>query len=212
MTNNSVHNPLTNFAAMLSNANSPLRQNGFKRWHFYPGMSFGTIQKWWGDFGKRDFPHEGVDFCLYEGTDGQIFHLDANSAIPVIDDGLVRAIFKDYLGKAVIIEHDHWQGSEQRLLSIYAHTDPLPHIQTGVHVEKGMLIATTTDTRNAKAKILPHLHLSLGVASPDLSFENFYWNLLRDAQHVTLLDPLKVIQLPYHQPRARFPKSITNNA
>lgn len=193
---------------MLSDANHQLRQNGFKRWLFYPGMAFGTTQKWWGDLGQRDFPHEGIDFCLYESQDNRILPFEASSNIPVIEDGVIRAVFKDYLGKAVIIEHDHRSGSEQRLLSIYAHTDPLPHIQTGVHVEKGMLIATTADTRNAKAKILSHLHFSMGLASPDLSFENFYWNLLREPENVTLLDPLKVTQLPYHQPSARIPEGF----
>ena len=193
---------------MLSNTNDSLRQNGFKQWLFYPGMAFGTSQKWWGDFGIRDFPHEGIDFCLYEGTDGRIFHFEANSAIPMIEDGIVRAVFKDYLGQAIIVEHDHWPGSERRLLSIYAHTDPSPTVEPGLSVDKGSVIATTADTRNAKAIILPHLHFTLGLASPDLSYEKFYWNLIRDPGNIALLDPLAVIQLPYHQPSVRFPESF----
>ncbi len=208
MTNSYGHEPLGDFTAMLSAANHQLQQNGFKRWLFYPGMAFDTTQKWWGDFGTRDFPHEGVDFCFYEGTDGQIFHFEANSIIPVIGDGVVRSVFKDYLGHAIIVEHAPWSGSEQNLLSIYAHTDPLPTVEPGLSVNKGAVIATTADTRNAKAKILSHLHFTLGLASPDLSYEDFYWNLIRDPANVTLLDPLTVIQPPYHQPSVRFPESF----
>lgn len=212
MTNSYGHEPLGDFAAMLSAANHPLRKNGFKRWLFYPGMAFGTTQKWWGDFGTRDFPHEGVDFCIYEGTDGQAFHFEVNSTIPVIDDGIVRAVFKDYLGHAIIVEHDPWPGSEQTLLSIYAHTDPLPTVELGLSVDKGSIIATTANTHTAKAKISSHLHFSLGLASPDLSYENFYWNLIREPANATLLDPLAVMRLPHHQPRVRIPEGFTNNA
>ena len=90
---------------MLIDANEPLRQNGFKRWLFYPGMAFGSTQKWWGDFGIRDFPHEGIDFCLYEGEEGQIFHFNAGSAVPVVASGTIRAVFKDYLGHAIVVDH-----------------------------------------------------------------------------------------------------------
>lgn len=212
MTNRSSHNPLGDFAEMLSNANHQLRQNGFKRWLFYPGMAFGTTQKWWGDFGKRDFPHEGVDFCLYEGKEGQIFHFSAGSAVPVVTSGTIRAVFKDYLGHAIVVDHGPWPGSDQRLLSIYAHTLPERDIREDVSVETGRVIATTADTRNAKAKILSHLHFTLGLASPDLSYENFYWNLIRDPANITLLNPLEISRIPYHQSRERIPKDYINNA
>lgn len=206
MIKSNAHLWLDDFAEIVLGANDSLRQNGFKQWLFYPGMAFNTKIKWWGDFGTRDFPHEGVDFCLYEGSDGRVFHFKANSVIPVIEDGAVRAVFKNYLGHAIIVEHGQWPGSEKPLLSIYAHTIPLPMVEPGLPVDKGSVIATTTDTRNAKAKILSHLHFSLGLASPDLFYENFYWNLIREPVNVELLDPLEVVQVPYHQPRKRIPE------
>ena len=206
------YTPLNDYAAMLSNINDPLRQNGFKRWLFFPGMAFGATQKWWGDFGTRDFPHEGVDFCLYEGTDACVFEFAVNSAIPVVEDGVVRAVFRDYLGQAIVVEHGQWFDSNKKLLSIYAHTDPSPHIQSGVRLRKEEVIATTADTRSAKAKILSHLHFTLGLVSPNLSYDDFYWNLFRDPENVTLLDPLEVVPLPYHQPRAKIPERFINKS
>ena len=52
-----------------------------------------------------------------------------------MQDGMVKAIYKDYLGKAVIIEHEHSGSSAGRLLSFYAHTDPRSEIEVGVIVK-----------------------------------------------------------------------------
>ncbi len=37
----------------------------------------------------------------------EIRRLDEKTRIPVMHDGVVKAMFKDYLGKTVIIEHEH---------------------------------------------------------------------------------------------------------
>lgn len=166
----------------------------FKCWAFCPGMQFNSPHKWWGDHGQRDFPHEGVDFCLYEDRTGQLHRLDENTRIPVLADGVVRAMFKDYLGQAVIIEHEYAQSENGTYLSIYAHTQPREGLRPGATVRAGDIIATIADTRSSKAKILPHLHLSLGYPSPGLVYENFVWNIMRDAERVSLMDPMDVIE------------------
>jgi murein DD-endopeptidase MepM/ murein hydrolase activator NlpD len=186
------------FTEMLIEANI-LNPEDFKCWAFCPGMVFGSTDKWWGDHGQRDFPHEGVDFCLYEDRAGQLHRLNENTCIPVMADGVVRAMFKDYLGQAVIIEHDDIQGGEGSYLSIYAHTQPREDLRPGIAVRGGDIIATIADTRHSKAKILPHLHLSLGCPLPDLVYEPFVWNIMRDPDRVALLDPMNAIDGPWRE-------------
>ena len=185
----------TRFTEMLLQANT-LVPGDFKCWAFCPGMLFGATDKWWGDHGQRDFPHEGIDLCLYEDRSGRLLRLDEESRIPAMDDGVVRAMFKDYLGRAVIIEHHDFQGGEGSCLSVYAHTQPREGLRPGVIVRAGDIIATIAETRHSKAKILPHLHFSLGRPSPDLVYENFVWNIMRDPDRVALMDPLNAIDWP----------------
>jgi murein DD-endopeptidase MepM/ murein hydrolase activator NlpD len=186
----------TRFTEMLIETNG-LDPDDFKRWLFHPGMRFNSPDKWWGDLGRRDFPHEGVDFCLYRDGAGRVRRLDHETRIPVMHDGVVRSMFADYLGQAVVIEHEKTQPEIGTLISIYAHTRPLDHIKPGVFAKQGDIIATIADTSRSKAKILPHLHFTLGQASPDLVYEPFVWNDMRDPGRVALLDPLGVIDWPW---------------
>lgn len=173
--------------------------NGFDNWIFCPGMLFNSPEKWWGDHGRRDYPHEGVDLCLYRDRSKRILRLDEKSRIPVMNDGVVKAIFTDYLGKAVIIEHETLESENERFLSVYAHTKPRADVKIGVMVKKGDIIANIAGTSRSKANIIPHLHFSLGLPSPSLSYDTFVWNIMRDPDMVTLLDPLEVIDWPYQQ-------------
>lgn len=169
----------------------------FKRWTFCQGMLFKSPDKWWGDFGQRDFPHEGLDLCLFQDATGEIVQLGAGTRIPVMHPGVVRALFKDYLGQAVIIEHEEGLHQDGAFMSVYAHTRPKLDIQPGVTVGAGDIIATIADTSQSKAKILPHLHLSFGRPAPDLVYEPFVWNCMRDPDQVALIDPLGMINWPY---------------
>jgi len=119
-----------------------------------------------------------------------------------MQDGVVKAIFKDYLGKGVIIEHEHCGNNTGRFISFYAHTNPLPDIEDGVIVEEGDIIATLADTSNAKSNIIPHLHFSLGIPHNSFSYDRFVWNTIRKPEMITLLDPLAVIDWPYEAPDA----------
>lgn len=186
----------TRFTELMVEANASVL-NAFKHWLFCPGMLFDSPGKWWGDHGRRDFPHEGLDFCLYQRQSGTIVRLDPDTRIPVIQDGLVRAVFADYLGRAVIVEHVDGRNDNRRWLSVYAHTAPLEGIAPGVVLKKGAVIATIADTSQSKAGIFPHLHVSLGLPSPRLCFDNFVWNRMRDPGLVALLDPLAIVEGHY---------------
>jgi murein DD-endopeptidase MepM/ murein hydrolase activator NlpD len=186
----------TRFTTLLMEANG-LDPDGFESWLFCPGMRFGSLQKWWGDQGQRDFPHEGIDFCLYRDGSQRIHRLDDRTRIPAMHSGVVRAMFTDYLGQAIIIEHQHMALENRHCMSVYAHTTPGSDIRVGKILKTGDIVATIADTRRSKANILPHLHFSLGIPAPDFSYEPFVWNLMRDPDRITLLDPTGVIERPW---------------
>lgn len=168
----------------------------FRNWVFTSGMLFNAPDKWWGDYGPRDFPHEGLDFCLYRDTAGHLRRLGAHTRIPVMHGGRIRALFSDYLGQAVVIEHASMPAVPGKALSIYAHTTPRDGILPGVRVRAGDVIAAIADTVRSKANILPHLHLSFGRPSPDIVYEPFVWNQMRNPGLVTLHDPLSHVDWP----------------
>jgi len=174
-----------------------LDQSGFKDWIFCRGMMFNSPDKWWGDHGLRDYPHEGIDICLYIDQFNRIHRINEKTQIPVIQDGVVKAMFKDYLGKAIIIEHENSGQDIGRFISFYAHTNPLSEIENGVIVKEGNVIATLANTSNSKAKIKPHLHFSIGLPSKSFSYDGFVWNTIRNPEMIILVDPLTVMDLPY---------------
>jgi len=187
------------YTQMLINANQPALGD-LCAWIFHPGMLFNSLDKWWGDFGTREFPHEGIDFCLYQNQSDQTQKIGPETNIPVMGDGAVRAMFKDYLGQAIIVEHETDNIAKGKFLTVYAHTKPQEDVQPGVQVKKGDIIATIADTKHSKARILPHLHLSLAIPAADLSYEEFVWNIMRDPARITRLDPLNLVKADYQVP------------
>jgi len=184
------------FTEMLIEKNA-LDRSGFERWIFCHGMLFNSPDKWWGDYGQRDYPHEGVDLCLYEDRSARIRRINERIKIPVMQDGVVKAIFKDFLGKTVIVEHEPDYNNTGKSISFYAHTNLQPEIEAGLIVKKGDIIATLADTGNPRSTIIPHLHLSIGLPSEAFSYDRFVWNTIRRPEMITLLDPLAVIDWPY---------------
>ena len=61
-----------------------LERYGFGCWLFNPGMTFNSPLKWWGDFGQRDFPHEGIDICIYSVGQHKPRRIDEKNRIPVL--------------------------------------------------------------------------------------------------------------------------------
>ncbi len=192
------------FTEMLIEENTPdLR--GFDRWIFCEGMLFSSPGKWWGDYGRRDFPHEGIDLCLYRDTTGRIRRLDSKIRIPVMYAGTVKAMFRDYLGKAVIIEHQVPANGTGRTVSFYAHTNPDPDIGVGTVVKEGDIMGSLADTSHSKARIMPHLHFTLGLPAKSFSYDGLEWNKIRKPEMMTLLDPLPVLDWPHQRLEAGDP-------
>jgi murein DD-endopeptidase MepM/ murein hydrolase activator NlpD len=199
LNSDAIKNPclkISRFTEMLIEENA-LDQSGFERWIFCHGMLFNSPHKWWGDHGLRDYPHEGIDLCLYKDRSLKIRRMNEKTRIPVMQDGVVKAMFKDYLGKAIIVEHEHPGSKIGRFISVYAHTNPRSQIKDGVIVKEGDIIATLADTSHSKSNIIPHLHFSLGLPSQSFSYEGFVWNTIRKPEMIRLLDPLSVIDWAY---------------
>jgi len=186
----------TRFTEFLIRENA-LDEGGFKEWIFSPGMLFNAPDKWWGDQGKREKPHEGLDLCLYRDGRGRVLRVDAKMRIPVMYDGEVVGIVSDFLGESVIIEHAFRQSDDRRLCTIYGHTNPQEGLHVGRIVKEGESIATVADSGKSEANILPHLHISLGWTSKSISYDHLDWEIIGTTNMVTLLDPLDVIDWPY---------------
>ncbi|CAB1063534.1 hypothetical protein D1BOALGB6SA_8317 [Olavius sp. associated proteobacterium Delta 1] len=186
----------TRFTEYLIRENDRI-QDGFDSWLFHPGMLFHSPNKWWGDRGKRNTPHEGLDLCLYRDQDGRIHCLDDNTRIPVLYDGVIVAIVNDFLGKSVIVEHQYDDSDSLGFCSIYGHINPPDNLQLGKSVKKGGILATIADSSRSKSGIQPHLHISLGVTGKFISYERFDWKTIGSWDLLTLLDPLLVLDRPY---------------
>jgi len=186
----------TRFTEFLIRKNA-LDPGGFKGWVFCPGMLFNSTDKWWGDRGKRDKPHEGLDLCLYKDREDTILRLDETAKVPVIYDGMVVGIVDDFLGKSVIIEHLFPGCHNNRLCTIYGHTIPEDNLSVGKIVKEGEVIATLADSSTSKTNIFPHLHISLGWTSKEISYDTLNWENIGAPNTVTLLDPLQVIDWHY---------------
>ena len=182
----------TRFTEFLIRKNA-LDQGGFNGWVFCPGMLFNSTDKWWGDQGKRDKPHEGLDLCLYKDHKDTILRLDEKAKIPVIYDGTVVGIVDDFLGKSVIIEHLFSDYDNNRLCTIYGHTIPENTVYVGKIVKQGDVIATLAGSSTSQTGMFPHLHISVGWTCKEISYDSLDWENIGDPNTVTLLDPLRVI-------------------
>ena len=127
-----------------------LNQGGFAYWIFQPGMLFNSSDKWWGDPGLRNKPHEGLDLCLY-GNHGQpIRRIGENTRVPVMFDGVIIAMIDDFLGRSVIVEHAPSDSRRLKFYTIYGHTNPRSGFQVGSTLKAGKESPITARTRRSR--------------------------------------------------------------
>jgi murein DD-endopeptidase MepM/ murein hydrolase activator NlpD len=189
--------PPTQFNEVLIRSNA-LTDRGFYEWAFYPGMLFLSRDRWWGNGGMRDRPHEGVDFCFYKDREGRINHVsDTPLAIPVLYEGTVVHLVEDYIGTSLFVLHDIYDTNGNQLYTIYGHIDPSAGIRSGVAVREGSIIATIADAGKKKAKMSSHLHLSIAWISPAYPHERLDWKSLADHDRALLVNPLLFIDSTY---------------
>jgi len=179
-----------------------IRENGlgrgqFERWLFYPGMLFEAESEWWGDQAARNRPHEGLDICLYQNRRNQVCTLDENTKIPAMYDGVVVGVIKDFLGQTIVMEHRDLGGeSGLHCYTFFGHTRPAEGLAAGRSVTGGEPIALLSGVRGSKRGMLPHLHLSVSLASIAVPYDRLHWRHISTSSALTLIDPLQLLTQP----------------
>lgn len=169
-----------------------LDKQGFVDWVFKPGMLFKDMTVWWGG-GVRRRPHEGLDICFYRDVSGQNYHLTERTIIPVMYDGKIVRIHDDFLGKSVYVSHEIYNGSGNRLYTVYGHTSPFCGIAEGKEVREGYPFTTIADVGMKKTVISPHVHLSVAWIPVTFPYERLNWDTMSDPNVVTLCNPLNCL-------------------
>ena len=170
---------------------------GFREWIFQPAMLFGSLDKWWGDLGKRQRPHEGLDLCLYRTKEGNIDYLTGETKIPVIFAGQIIKVGDDFLGQSVFVGHDVYDSDGRQLYTIYGHIKPGDDIRPGKRLSEGDVIGVITGTGDSEAFAPRHLHVSVAWIPNTMHVPELGWQTINDPTRVVLLDPLSVIECPY---------------
>ena len=182
------------FFKYLVAINRPHLDN-FKEWIFLPGMLFNSLEKWWGDQGRRTTPHEGLDLCSFVEGNGRIKNLDRHTKIPAAFAGEIVKIDLDFLGKSIFISHGIFDERGRQLYLAYGHTAPRDSLGIGSKVTAGETIAVISDPPGKKLSILPHVHITFAWIPPSIATYELNWDNLGKNPGIGLIDPLAVLGL-----------------
>ena len=174
-----------------------LNEHGFERWGFYPGMLFGSREKWWGDWKERVRAHEGLDLCFYTDRSNKLHRLGLSTKVCTMLSGTVSEIVDDLLGKSVFIKHDKKNEEGKSLFTIYSHINPVAGIEPGKFLNKAEIIANIAETKEKNPELPPHLHISIAWLPASLEKQGLNWNNLNSLGSVVFIDPLKLIRCDY---------------
>ena len=177
------------YSEMFAEVNG-LHDKGFRRWLFANGMGFLDAGQWWGRKETRATPHEGVDFCLYETTDGGRGKLSAWAQVPAALDGEVACIHGDFLGRTVWIRHGEPDATGKILYSVYGHLVPGLSIAVGEQVVAGEIIGVVAEPSLIGKNIAPHLHLTVVRVIASIAPMRLGWALVQEPTLAELNDPL----------------------
>lgn len=163
----------------------------FHEWILTPGMLFEAADMWWGKQNKRKSPHQGIDLGLYRNRDLKIKEVKANTRIPAICDGVIAAIFNDFLGQSVFTRHKIRDRKNRALCSIFGHIQPHDDMYPGRIIKAGEIIGNITDTGSSAVK--PHLHLTMAWIEGEITADLLDWNNIGQSQKLELVDPIEII-------------------
>ncbi|MHB9074776.1 MAG: hypothetical protein ACYC6G_14765 [Desulfobaccales bacterium] len=158
-------------------------------------MLFNSLDKWWGDQGRRATPHEGLDLCSFAEVNGSIKNLGAHTKIPAAFAGEIVKIAPDFLGKSIYISHALFDDRGRQLYSAYGHTIPRDFLQLGSSVAEGETIAVISDLSGKKLSILPHVHITFAWIPAPVDNRVLSWDNLGRNPDMTLIDPLSVLEI-----------------
>jgi len=178
----------TRFTDNLVRSNN-LSREGFRGWVFDPAMLFQGVDKWWGDYGRRENPHEGLDICLFRGRGNSVLALNEETVVPATHDGKVVKMLDDFLGRSIVLLHEIEGPDDSRLCTFYGHTVPIPQLSVGTPVRRGDLIASIAGVDRSPPRPMAHLHLSFAWVSRSAEWDGIDWVTIGSTETVTLLDP-----------------------
>lgn len=164
---------------------------GVRNFNFYPGMLFGSRDKWWPDTGLRPTAHEGIDICYYTDAAGREQSFPPRIAVPVMASGRIFAICRDFLGHSVFI--DHGVDDFHRFLSVYAHIVLHRQVIIGRKVRTGDAVGTVADTTGRKNRMPAHVHISLMRIPQTVPHDRLDWKYICSSDEVELIDPLSLL-------------------
>ena len=168
-----------------------LSEQRFLQWAFHPGMLFHSREKWWGDRGRRQRPHEGLDIAFYLDPLRNTVPIPNRAVVPVMFPGEVLAFGEDdYFGVTLYVKHPASRDRGRVLCTIYGHVAPLRDLYPGKTVGAGVDIATISDFGTPKSGIAAHLHLSVAWIVESFTGETMTWNTINDSEQVRLIDPM----------------------
>jgi hypothetical protein len=177
------------YFALLETVNQSLA--GVRNFNFYPGMLFGSRDKWWPDTGLRPTAHEGIDICYYTDGAGRDQRFSPRIAVPVMASGRTFAVCRDFLGHSVCI--DHGVDNFHRFLSVYAHIVLHRQVSIGQTVQAGDVVGTVADTTGRKNRMPAHVHLSLMRIPQTMQGDMLDWKYICSSDQVELVDPLSML-------------------
>jgi len=151
------------------------------------------MDKWWGNQGKRERPHEGLDLYLYRDREKRILQLDEKTRIPVLYDGVVVRVMDDFIGNSVMVEHHLPESQSLKFCTIYGHTDPPSSLDVGRIVKAGDILASLARPKKSQRNIPPHLHISVGWVINKISYDHLDWESMATSNPLKWVDPLQVI-------------------
>ena len=181
----------TSFPDALVQVNA-LKGRGFHAWLFCPSMLFQSVDTWWGDQKRRDNPHEGLDLLFYCDRRGRTHHLNSETKVPAMYNGQVVRILNDFLGKTIIMGHGALGNEEGVFCTMFGHTKPEENIIEGTTIQEGEVIASLADPLSARSGVKAHLHISMGLLGPSVSYQHLDWRMMGDPASMHFFDPLQV--------------------
>ncbi len=159
-------------------------------WVFFPGMLPESRRKWWGDFGNRPAPHEGIDICYFKTRNKTIQPLPAGARIPVWSSGVVLNICDDFLGNSLVVAPEAFMSENTRILEIYSHLCVCDGIMPGMRVQGNQIIARTADTHATGSVLPPHLHLSCIEVPARICPSELNWTLFPRRDTANVMNPV----------------------
>jgi hypothetical protein len=166
---------------------------GLRKLVFLPGMLFNATEQWWGDRRPRAAPHEGLDLCCFEDTDGEIRRFAGSIKIPAAFAGRIEKIDNDFLGKSIFVSHEIFDEKYGQLYIIYGHTEPVAALQASGSVAEGEIIGVIADRPGRPPALLPHLHITVAWVPVRYPLEQLTWQHIGTDRRITLLDPLLIL-------------------